>query len=528
MSEVAEDIPEELAQIVALAMSPAPDERHPNAGRLYEELIQFLYSSGRRVGAHDLSRYLDELREASERDKGEEAIDIAASFHEAGLVAHTGPRGTSAEAPKSKGTGPGSRPGSSPSSRPRKISATFATSERRDVSCLAVLVSPQDPTPASTIHSLIKRFGGTVAEETKTADGRWLVVLFEAVEADGRDTEAATRCALRIARAAAASREGTEEGGLRIAVHTGRLHVDAEGQIIEDDAYHKVLDKTRGLARRGVLGRVMLTSAAQQPVRTYFNFDASPNDSRASIVAGEKSIAEVHGKFVGRRNELRRIGEILAFANKGRRRVIGIVGDSGNGKSRLISETVRRLHLGGHDVGMYAATLTPQEREVPLSAIREMLQVVLGIDELDPAPIIRQKVVRLRELGLTAPEIRSIETTIGLDTESDEAAVPGRRPLAAAIARIATRLAEDRLTVFAFDGVDCMDDESQALLNGLLRDARETRLGVVLAYRPGFVHPWTDSAGLSRDRGRAAQRRGHRAPHRPSPRRRRGPHGAPS
>jgi len=492
--EVAEDIPEELSQIVALAMSPAPDERHPNAGRLYEDLIQFLYASGRRVGAHDLSRYLDELREAGERDDKDDSLDIAASFDEAGVVSHSGPQGTSAEAPSSKGTGPGSRPGSRPG-RQRKISATFATSERRDVTCLAVLVAPQDPTPASTIHSLIKRFGGSVVDESNTADGRWLVVLFGAIDADGRDTEAATRCALRIARAASASREGTDDEGLRIAVHTGRLHVDASMKTIEDDAYHKVLDKTRGLARRGIVGRVMLTPAAQQPVRTFFNFDEAVHEGGAYIVAGEKSIAEVHGKFVGRRNELRRIGEILAFANKGRRRIIGVVGDTGNGKSRLLTETVRRLRLGGHDVGMYTATITPQEREVPLSAIREMLQVVLGIDELDPDPIIRQKVARLRELGLTALEIRSIEVTVGLDPEGDAAAVPGRRPLSAALARIATRLAEDRLTVFAFDGVDCMDDESQVLLNALLRDARETRLGVVLAYRPGFVHPWTDLPG---------------------------------
>src|SRR5687768_2124050 len=62
--ELAAELPEELAAIVAASMDPEPDKRHPNAGRLYEDLIQFLYSSGRRVGAHDLSHYLDEVRAA--------------------------------------------------------------------------------------------------------------------------------------------------------------------------------------------------------------------------------------------------------------------------------------------------------------------------------------------------------------------------------------------------------------------------------------------------------------------------------
>ena len=43
----------ELADIVSRAMAPSRFERYPNAGELYEDLIQFLYSSGRRVGAHD-------------------------------------------------------------------------------------------------------------------------------------------------------------------------------------------------------------------------------------------------------------------------------------------------------------------------------------------------------------------------------------------------------------------------------------------------------------------------------------------
>src|SRR5690606_8119215 len=132
--------------------------------------------------------------------------------------------------------------------------------------------------------------------------------------------------------------------------------------------------------------------------------------------------------------------------------------------------------------------------DVPLSAFQEMLRVVLGVDELDPEPIIRDKVVRLRELGLTVPELRAVELTFGLRVAEDEAP-KGTRPLRAAIAGMAARLAEDRLTVIAFDGVESMDDESQMLLDALLRDTEDSRLAVVLTYRTGFVHGWGDLAG---------------------------------
>src|SRR5690606_19134220 len=63
--EVKADVPDELAEIVARAMASERGERYPNAGELYEDLIQFLYASGRRVGAHDLSRFLDGVSSAA-------------------------------------------------------------------------------------------------------------------------------------------------------------------------------------------------------------------------------------------------------------------------------------------------------------------------------------------------------------------------------------------------------------------------------------------------------------------------------
>jgi tetratricopeptide (TPR) repeat protein len=68
----------------------------------------------------------------------------------------------------------------------------------------------------------------------------------------------------------------------------------------------------------------------------------------------------------------------------------------------------------------------------------------------------------------------------------------GRRPLKAALLRIIRKLAEDRLTIFAFDGAEYMDPDSEAIVADMLRAVSEARIGVFLCYRPGYRPPWVD------------------------------------
>src|SRR5690606_29784618 len=61
LSQVAPGVPEELSAIVARAMALDSRDRYADASSLYEELIQFLYASGRRVGARDLANHIESL-----------------------------------------------------------------------------------------------------------------------------------------------------------------------------------------------------------------------------------------------------------------------------------------------------------------------------------------------------------------------------------------------------------------------------------------------------------------------------------
>src|SRR5580692_8676254 len=64
------DVPAELVAILRTAMAKAPEDRYPDAGRMYEALLAFLYSQGSRYGAHDLAEFLARFRDSAEGATG--------------------------------------------------------------------------------------------------------------------------------------------------------------------------------------------------------------------------------------------------------------------------------------------------------------------------------------------------------------------------------------------------------------------------------------------------------------------------
>jgi serine/threonine protein kinase/tetratricopeptide (TPR) repeat protein len=490
------ELPEELCSIVERAMSPSADERHPNAGHLYEELVQFLYSSGRRVSGHDLADYLQELRRASEmeRQPSDDAKLRAVFDQEAGSAPAYSPEATPVEVPVAR---TGARR-SSQAPRKSPSSVIRPTQERRDVTTL--VVQSAEPTLLSdpVVERLLRRFGGQAVDwEPPPGTPPTLLALFGLRDPDGRDTEHAARFGLRLLRSV---RSGTQVGRpdakVHVGVHCGRMLVDVEGHPVRDDAFDALGARARELAERAAPGQVWVSEEGRRAIAGLFVTSRAGEGAAAPwVVEDERSLADASGKFVGRREELRRMGELLAAANRGRMKVIGIAGEAGSGKTRLLLETRRRLELGGHDVGMYLATCARQNRRVPLAAMQEMLRAVLGIDELEAEDEAREKVGRMRELGLSPAEIAAISVTLGLEPEEDAEGEGVDNPaqlVRPALGRMALKLAEDRLTVFAWDGAESMDEESQQLLDWLIRDTRDARIGVVLSYRPGFVHAWSD------------------------------------
>ncbi len=479
------DVPPELARIVEVALGADPDDRYATAGLFYEDLIQFLYSAGRRVSAMDLGAFLTELRESSLDPTNlvtlpeSSASSLRAAFESDSLPASDPDtdRVSISDYPNNATRRPRLR-NSSGFPAPSRASA-----EKRDVAFVAFRYPAELGAPVrSGVANIIANFGGTsLAEGLPESDGfAQAAAVFGASHPDGRENEAAARCALRIYRSL--RRQAPIGDDVRVVLHAGRAYVDSRGVPLFDERYLLLLGEIAGLldAAEDGDGPAAGTSILAS-LKSRFVVSA---ESAAGVIAGHlldvRPATETYGRFLGRKSELRTIGETLAFASRQHLRVVSLTGDPGIGKTRLVHEIARRLELGKHDVGVYIASCSPHTRSTPFSAIDAMLRAVIGATDLDDREELRGRIQRLRELGLGTTELDAVSSLFGLRDAPNAELADGLR---SALLRAAVKLAEDKLSLFVWDGVESIDSASMELLEQLFRRAVEARIVVIMSGR---------------------------------------------
>jgi serine/threonine protein kinase/tetratricopeptide (TPR) repeat protein len=475
------ECPDELARIVEKATHPDREQRYVSAAKLYEDLAGFLYTTRKRVTSHDLAEWLERLRDDGGR--GNDADRVRDALEDAGRSSVRTPVEIPAAA---------SRPGPSTSAGRGRSNL-----ERRDATMLcadypahvAALVEPLAP--------IAVRYGGVAV----SSDAEHTVWLFGANETDGRDTEAAARAALKLRQTLARDPRLADVG---VGLHAARIHVRFEGPPERDQWFNGALAVVRDLARAAPskifasepVGRILGEVFALVPVRAREpGLERVPGTS-LELTAERGSHEGARKKFVGRKDPFRKVGDVFARASKQGVHAIAVVGEPGAGKTRFLDEVAYRLRRMNHPVSWYSTTCLPSDREVPGSAIAGILRAILGIDETDPEPVVRERATRMRELGLHADELAAASRVLGVRGVSEP---PGgaARPLRSAVLRVAASLARDQLTVLLWDGAEHMDDESQSLIEELVRGAGRARLVVLVACRTGFVYAWKDAPSVA-------------------------------
>ena len=477
------DVPPELVAILRTAMAKDPAERYPDAGRMYETLLAFLYSHGARFGGHDLAEFLSRFREASEA--GGETASMAQPLLDT-EERNAAMERTPVEVPSTRNA---SSVRMTTGVRFVAIDRAVEMGERREVTALVIELPRQ--TPSAIVDKgakLVERWGGRVMRR----EAGHIAALFGLGDPDGRDTEMATRCALVALRGLDPSRP--PGAGL----HTGRIHVTRSGDPKQDDKLGAMLDTARDLARVRE-GHAAMSTQAMRQVKALFEFEPTSDTDRpvpslsGVLVKDVRGHAEAFGRFVGRKDELRRIGEVLARATKRTARVLTIRGDHGIGKTRLLYEVERRLRKGGYNVGFHVAQCPPRGNEFPSSGIVCMLHVLCGTSEGDAPDRIVAVQPRLRALGLQTDEVNVVLTALG-------ASMPGftgnaKALLRQAFTRMVQSLCEDRPHTFAWDAAHCMDEETFVLLDEALKRLSTTRVVFAFSARAGFSHPLEKADG---------------------------------
>jgi class 3 adenylate cyclase/tetratricopeptide (TPR) repeat protein len=205
--------------------------------------------------------------------------------------------------------------------------------------------------------------------------------------------------------------------------------------------------------------------------------------------------------FIGRKRELGRLHDHLAAAVAGQGQVVGLVGEPGMGKTRLLTEFYRRL--AGQPVTVYVGQCLSYSQATPYLPVRDLLRQVCGCvegDETSRHTVAVQQ--RLHASGMTAEEdvallCQLLDLPVALEC-LERLSPPARQARTFALLRhLVLHEAQRQPLVLVVENLHWSDPTSDAWLASLgerLGDAAVLLLGT---YRPGYHPAWGAHAAVT-------------------------------
>jgi predicted ATPase len=188
----------------------------------------------------------------------------------------------------------------------------------------------------------------------------------------------------------------------------------------------------------------------------------------------------------------------LAQVESGRGQVVGIVGEPGLGKSRLLAEFRHRVR--GRPCTYLATSCLSYTQGTPYFPLREILWHLWGLTAADPPATLRAKMYR----GLAAVELTPealapsflplVEGPGALELTATPNAQALRDRTIAGLVQLALAGARRRPLVLAVDNLHWSDPSSEEVLTALVERLAGTPLLLLVSYRPGYRLPWVDKS----------------------------------
>jgi len=377
-----------------------------------------------------------------------------------------------------------------------------------------------DPALALMMQA-VREYEGTVNQVM----GDGIMALFGAPVALEDHAVRACHAALRMQQSLERyARELHERGGatlrIRIGLNSGEVVVRAIGSGLAMD-YTAVGESTHLAGRMEQLARpgaIFMTSRVARlaeghvearplgemaikgladPVTVYELTGLTGARSRLDI-----GLARGLTPFAGRELEMAALAEAAARARAGRGQVVGIVGEPGVGKSRLMWELLRSDHLRGWVV--LRAGAAPYAKRTPYLPVIELLRAALAIGPSDDAATTR---TRLAEVLTPDEAARFLSPVLALlDLPVDDArwnsldAGQRRRRTLDAAKYLVTRRAREGPLCLAVEDAHWIDDETEAVLDALVESAPPSRVLILVSYRPEWRHGWASKTGYNQVR----------------------------
>jgi transcriptional regulator with AAA-type ATPase domain/tetratricopeptide (TPR) repeat protein len=387
--------------------------------------------------------------------------------------------------------------------------------ERRPVAFLcAALVPPRGPEATlETARALelvvdkVRTFGGKVEGVGPIG----LVAAF-GLDAVGDAADRAAHAAMAIGKAIErVRRDERAEVGVRLGLHATQVLVgvaanDADLDMDERRDLWPVLDE---LVERAPLQSIVVTASAAPFLRRRFELAAGPGpiagQERTHTLVGRQRTGlgpgAVRAEFVGRLHELELLASRLAMARRGQGQIIGIAGDAGIGKSRLLGEFRRRD--GGEALTWLDGQCQSYGAGIPYLCLIDLLRTQCGIADGDEPDVITDKLARaLREVGMdpvsVAPYLLHLLGVKAADESFDilSAATIQTRTFEA-LRQLHVRRGRLSPLVIVIEDLHWIDATSEHYLTSLADAVPAAPIMLVATYRPGYRPPWMERASAT-------------------------------
>jgi predicted ATPase/class 3 adenylate cyclase len=375
-----------------------------------------------------------------------------------------------------------------------------------------------------TLHRLVQPFFARLQDEVQRYEGTLqpfgdtgFVALFGTSVAQEDHAWRAVRTGLRLphhlreACVDLATHQGTALA-LRLGAHTGQVVVGHHGderqhvatvtgdtgdlavrlQYLAEPDTLLVSETTLRLVQEHVQSDafgLVRTTGQSDPVMAYTVLVHTPPHARIGH-NGERG----RSPFVGRGQELATLHELLAQVEDGQGQVVGMVGEPGMGKSRLLYECHQRLH--GKPVTYLEGHCRSHGCTIPYLPVRDLLRQHCGLTATDAPEAIRAKVCQTlqavgREAEAEAPYLLQL---LGVPDGTDRLAMltpEARKDRTFEVLRqLSLHSSQQRPLVIAIENLHWIDPTSEAYFTSLVEQLAGTAILLLTTFRPGYPPPW--------------------------------------
>jgi DNA-binding NtrC family response regulator/tetratricopeptide (TPR) repeat protein len=359
----------------------------------------------------------------------------------------------------------------------------------------------------------VQGFGGGFVQRSPSL----LLAVFGVPRALEQMPQRAVQAALAIRRLTAESESifaGAPRPALRIAIHSGMMLVNAQAAAsdtpplaIEDTLAYPV--QLLGHAQSGdilvspQIGRqiepwcelqaqpISLATTASEQLTVYTVIGRRP---QRTFPDGEQQHAQPY--FVGRRQELSTLHELLDQVEAGQGQVVGIVGEPGVGKTRLINEFSRGL--ARQRVSWLEGRCVSYGNTVPYLPLLDILRQACQIVETDnPGPVAERVATTLQGMGIDgdawAPYLLQLLGVKDGGAHLTELSPEATRMRTFTVLRhLFQATSQQTPLVIVVEDLQWLDHTSEAFFTSLVESLAATPILFLTTYRPGYRPPWIE------------------------------------